>query len=89
MYKQEKSNLAARVIQESFHFWWKKEGFLAKNLHIFLTNNFDYVCHTFSKSCVTREDRGVEKMMLGVDSKPLGIFSSFRTQTGPWFDTAS
>ena len=28
-------------------------------------------------------------MMLGVDSKPLGILSSLRTQTGPWSDTAS
>ena len=29
------------------------------------------------------------KMMLGVDLKPLGIFSSLWTQTGPWSDTAS
>ena len=28
-------------------------------------------------------------MMLGVDSKPLGILSSLRTQTGPWSGTAS
>ena len=48
-----------------------------------------YTCHTFSESCVTKEDRGIEKMMLGVDLKPLGIFSSLRTQTGPWSDTAS
>ena len=27
--------------------------------------------------------------MLGVDLKPLGIFSSLRTQTRPWSDTAS
>ena len=38
---------------------------------------------------MTREYHGIEKMMLGVDLKPLGIFSSLWTQTGPWSDTAS
>ena len=48
-----------------------------------------YTCHTFSESCVTRDYCGIKKMMLGVDSKPLGSLSSLRTQTGPWSDTAS
>ena len=38
---------------------------------------------------MTREYHGIEKMMLGVDLKPLGFFSSLWTQTGPWSDTAS
>ena len=38
---------------------------------------------------MTKEDCGIEKMMLGVDLKPLGILSSLRTQTGLWSDTAS
>ena len=39
--------------------------------------------------CVTSEDYGIEKIMLGFDLKPLGTFSSLWTQTGPWSDTAS
>ena len=33
--------------------------------------------------CVTSEDYGIEKIMLGFDLKPLGTFSSLWTQTGP------
>ena len=48
-----------------------------------------FACHTFSESCVTKEDDGNEKMILGVDLKPPGILSSLCTQTGPLSDTAS
>ena len=60
-----------------------------KPIHLLNHSLWLYTCHTFSESCVTKEDRGIEKMMLGDDLKPLGIFSSLRTQTGPWSDTAS
>ena len=38
---------------------------------------------------MTKEDNSNEKMMPQVDSKPLGIYSSLPTQTGPLSDTAS
>ena len=79
--KQEKSNLA-RVIQENFHkFWWKRKVFWPKTPIS--------VNHSFFLKAVWQGRSWHQKMMFGVDLKPLGIFSSLCTQTGPWFDTAS
>ena len=53
-----------------------KKGRFSGLKPIYLPNHYFwlYTCHTSSENCVTMEYRGIEKMMLGVDSKPLGIF---------------
>ena len=48
-----------------------------------------YECYIYSESYGTKEHSGNKILMLWVEIKPPGIFSSLRTQTGPWSDTFS
>ena len=90
MYKARKEQSSKSYSRKLSQILMKKGRFSGlKPLYLLNHSIWLYTCHTFSESCVTREYRGIEKMMLGVDSKPLGILSSLRTQTGPWSDTAS
>ena len=89
MYKARKEQSSKSYSRKLSQILMKKGRFSGLKPIYLLNHSFWlYTCHTFSESCVTKEDHGIEKMMSGVDLKLLAIFS-LRTQTGSWSDTAS
>ena len=78
-------------MQQKLNRFWSKLGwFFGFNMIFLLSDAFStYKCYTYSESFGSKEHSGNLISVSWVEIKTPGIFSSLRTQTGPWSDTFS